>query len=84
MFGDRPGNQEGLQQRGSAQFDFIGVIRAQTKPPEIAIDDVGCESKGLPAFRRELIERGGEIGHAAGALRALSRTNQDGRGILIH
>ena len=84
MFGDRPGNQEGLQQRRTAQPCFIGLFGAQPKPPEIAIRDFGSESKGLLALRWEFVERFGEIGHAAGALRALSRTNQDGREILIH
>ena len=84
MLGDRPCDQEGLQQRGSAQPDLIGLIGAQSEPPEIAIHDLGGESEGPLACCRELIERGGKIGHATGALRALPRTNQDGGGILIH
>ena len=84
MFGDRPGNQVGLQQRRLPQGEFVGGISAEPQLPQIATDYLGSEPKRATAVLREQIDRGGEIRHAAGALCALSRTDQDGGQGLLH
>ena len=84
VFGDRPGDEEGLQQRWLAEGQFIRRIVAQAQLPKIAVANLGSQPKGVLRNEGKIVNGIGQVRHTARALRALSGTDQDRGRMLIH